>query len=306
VDLETVRTFVAVADAGQFSEAADGLSITQQAVSKRVAALEKTLGVRLFARNARGVQLTADGQAFLPAARELLAAEERAAASVRPGRRALRVDVVGRRLGPASLLRDFHQAHPGTELDIVTLFDAVAAIAAIADGTIDASFRALTFPARELPGGIEAVRVFDEPVQLLTGPGHKYAGASAVKPDDLAGHWIWMPGVVPGTEWGAYYEALASSFGLTIDTTGPSSGTEPLLDVVAASPAVATLIGEQTHLLWPAEFDLRRIALRDPAPVYPHSLIWRRDNPHPALAALRDHLGSTPSGGPGTWVPDWA
>ena len=301
-----MRTFVAVADAGQFSVAADGLSITQQAVSKRVAALEKRLGVRLFARTARGVRLTADGQAFLPHARELLQAEERAAASVRPGRRALRVDVVGRRLGPASLLRDFHQAHPATELDVVTLFDAAAAIAAIREGTIDASFRALTVPARELPDGIEAARVFDEPVQLLTGPGHKYAASAAVRPDELAGHWIWMPGVVPGTEWEKYYEAFADSFGLTIDTTGPSSGTEPLLDVIAASPAVATLVGEQTHLLWPAEFDLRRIALRDPAPVYPHSLIWRAGNPHPALAALRDHLASAPPAAAGTWVPAWA
>lgn len=301
-----MRTFVAVADAGQFSVAADGLSVTQQAVSKRVAALEKRLAVRLFARTARGVQLTADGEAFLPHARELLHAEERAAASVRPGRRALRVDVVGRRLGPASLLRDFHRAHPGTELDVVTLFDAAAAIAAIREGTIDASFRALVVPARELPDGIEAARVFDEPVQLLTGPGHPYAGAIAVKPDELAGHWIWMPGVVPGTEWGEYYEALAESFGLTIDTTGPRSGTEPLLDVIAASPAVATLVGEQTHLLWPAEFDLRRIALRDPVPVYPHSLIWRSDNPHPALAALRDHFGSATPASPGTWVPAWA
>jgi hypothetical protein len=68
---------------------------------------------------------------------------------------------------------------------------------------------------------------------------------------------------------------------------------------------VATLVGEQTHLLWPAEFDLRRIALRDPTPVYPHSLIWRSDNPHPALAALRDHLGSAPAA-TGTWVPAWA
>ena len=194
-----MRTFVAVAEAGQFSDAADGLSITQQAVSKRVAALEKSLSVRLFARTARGVRLTADGQAFLLPARELLQAAERAAASVRPGRRALRVDVVGRRLGPASLLRDFHQAHPGTELDVVTLFDAAAAIAAIREGTIDASFRALTVPARELPDGLEAARVFDEPVQLLTGPGHKYAAASAVRPTELAGLWIWMPVVVPGT-----------------------------------------------------------------------------------------------------------
>jgi DNA-binding transcriptional LysR family regulator len=306
VDLETVRTFVAVADAGQFSEAADGLSITQQAVSKRIAALEKSISARLFVRVPRGVQLTADGQAFLPHARELLQAAERAAASVRPGRRNLRVDVVGRRLGPASLLRDFHRAHPETELDVVTLFDAGAAIAAVRDGTIDASFRALTVPAAELPDGVEATRVLDEPVQLLTGPKHAFADADAVKPAELAGLWIWMPGVVPGTEWGAYYEALAHAFGLSIDTTGPSSGTEPLLDVVAASPAVATLVGEQIHLLWPDGYDLRRIALHDPTPVYPHSLLWRRDNPHPALAVLRDHFGTAAPAVTGTWVPDWA
>lgn len=303
-----MRTFVAVAGTGQFSEAADGLSITQQAVSKRVAALEKSIGAQLFVRVPRGVQLTADGHAFLPHARELLKAAERAAASVRPGRRNLRVDVVGRRLGPASLLRDFHRAHPETELDVVTLFDVGAAIAAVRDGTIDASFRALVIPAAGLPGGVEAARVLDEPVQLLTGPKHAFAGAAAVKPAELAGLWIWMPGVVPGTEWGAYYEALAHAFGLSIDTTGPSSGTEPLLDVVAASPAVATLVGEQVHLLWPDGYDLRRIALHHPTPIYPHSLIWRRDNAHPALAALRDHLDAARPRAPetGTWVPDWA
>src|SRR5215470_16464584 len=127
VDLDAVRTFVAVADAGQFSEAAADLSITQQGVSKRIAALERDLGVRLFTRTARGAQLTVDGQLFLPAARDLLQAEERAAASVRPGRQALRIDVIGRGLAPAALLRGFHRAYPETELDVVTLFDAGAA-----------------------------------------------------------------------------------------------------------------------------------------------------------------------------------
>ena len=78
-----MRTFVAVADAGQFSEAAVDLSITQQAVSKRIAGLEPDLGVRLFTRTARGARLTSDGQAFLPRARDLLQAAERAAAAVR-------------------------------------------------------------------------------------------------------------------------------------------------------------------------------------------------------------------------------
>ena len=78
--------------------------------------------------------------------------------------------------------------------------------------------------------------------------------------------------------------------------------------MIAGAPALATFVGEQTRLLWPAEYDLRRIALHDPAPVYPHSLIWRRDNPHPALATLRDYLGSTPPRhrDAETWTPNWA
>jgi DNA-binding transcriptional LysR family regulator len=308
MDLDAVRTFVAAADAGQFSEAATELSITQQAVSKRIAALEKELGVPLFKRTARGAQLTIDGQAFLPHARGLLQAEERAAASVRPGRRALRVDVIGRRLGPAGLLRDFHRAHPRTELDVVTLFDADAAIAAVRDGTIDASFRAVTMPARQLPDGIKAARVLDEPLQLLTGPDHDLAAAPTVTPAQLAGRRIWMPGYVAGTEWAAYYDELAAEFGITIDSVGPNFGTETLLDAVADSPDLATFVGEQTRLLWPADYDLRRISLTGPEPVYPHSLLWRADNPHPALRAFRQWLGMQRSlrRGAGTWTPSWA
>ena len=305
MDLDAVRTYVAVADAGQFQEAAADLAITQQAVSKRVAALEKDLGVRLFTRTPRGARLTIDGQAFLPHARDLLQAEERAAASVRPGRRALRVDVIGRRLAPAGLLRDFHRAQPDAELDVVTLFDADAAIDAVRSGMIDASFRAVTVPPPQLPDGVEAARVYDEPIQLLTGPSHAFAAARAVTPAQLTGHRIWMPGIVAGTEWAAFYEELAAVFGLTIDTVGPNFGTEPLLDVIADSSAVATFVGEQTRLLWPADYGLRRIAVCDPTPVYPHSLIWRDDNPHPALTRLRDYLGSARPGA-GTWTPEWA
>ncbi|MGI8331647.1 LysR family transcriptional regulator [Actinomadura scrupuli] len=308
MDLHAVRTFVAVADVGQFQEAAGELSISQQAVSKRIAALEKDLGVRLFARTPRGAQLTIDGQAFLPHARDLLRAEERAAASVRPGRRALRVDVIGRQLAPAGLLRGFHRAHPEIELAVMTLFDADAAIAAVRSGTIDASFRAVTLPARQLPDDIQTARVLDEPIQLLTGPAHEFAAARAVTPAELAGHRIWMPGIVSGTEWAAYYDELAAAFGLTIDPIGPNFGTEPLLDVIAGSSALATFVGEQTRLVWPADYGLRRIAVQDPTPVYPHSLIWRGDNSHPGLTALRDHLGSARPGhrDAETWTPAWA
>ncbi|RDG34234.1 LysR family transcriptional regulator [Streptomyces corynorhini] len=308
MDLIAVHTFVSAADAGQFQEAAVDLSITPQAVSKRVAALEKDLGVRLFSRTARGARLTIDGQAFLPYARALLQAEERAAASVLPGRRALRVDVLGRRLSVAGLLRDFHRVYPETELDVVTLFDHETAIAAVRSGMIDATFRTVTMRGRPLPDGVEAAPVFDEPLYLFTGPAHEFAAADAIAPAQLAGRRIWMPGNLPGTEWAAYYDELAAAFGLTIDTVGPNFGIEPLLDTIADSTTLATFVSERTPLVWPAGHDLRRIPLRDPTPVYPHSLIWRTDNPHPALAVLRRHLTSAYPGRPdtGTWAPAWA
>jgi DNA-binding transcriptional LysR family regulator len=308
VDLDAVRTFVAAARSGQFQHAATDLGLTQQAVSKRIAALEAELGVHLFHRGARGVRLTIDGQAFLPHARELLQVAERAADSVRSGRRALRVDVISRRIAPGDLLRGFHAAHPDVELDVVTLgqSSADAAAAAVAAGTIDATFRAVTVPARELPDGVTATRVLDEPHDLLCGPQHPHAARSAVTPAQLAGHRIWIPGILAGTEWATYYRDLATAFGLGIETVGPSSGTEHLLDVLAESSTVATLIGSRTRMLWPDRYDLRRIPVRDPRPIYPHSLVWRRDNPHPGLRALREHLGRVGRLDDASWEPAWA
>ncbi|MER5917920.1 LysR family transcriptional regulator [Streptomyces sp. NPDC001982] len=279
----------------------------QQAVSKRIAALERTLGVRLFTRTPRGAELTIDGQAFLPHARELLRVAERAVASVHTGRRPLRVDVIASRGAASGLMRGFHRAHPEIDLDVLMLLDIETAIAAIRSGAIDASFRAVAVPGRPLPEDIESVRVLDEPLQLLTGPAHALAGARSVTVAQLAGHRIWMPGIVPGTEWAAYYDDLVAEFGLTIEATGPNFGSDALLDTVADTPALATFMGEHTRLVWPADHGLRRIPVTDPTPVYPHSLLWHRDNPHPALATLRTHLATTATGhdAAGTWTPSW-
>ncbi|MEV6312534.1 LysR family transcriptional regulator [Streptomyces sp. NPDC051840] len=307
MDLEAVRTFVAAADSGQFREAAAELAVTQQAVSKRIAALERTLGVRLFTRTARGAELTIDGQAFLPHARELLRVAERAETSVRTGRRPLRVDIIASRGAASGLMRGFHRAHPEIELDVVMLFSIETAVDAIRSGEIDASFRAVTAPGRPLPEDIAAARVLDEELELLTGPHHALAGTRSVTLAELVGHRIWMPGIVPGTEWAAYYDELVAEFGLTIEATGPNFGSDALLDTVADTPALATFMGGRTRLVWPAGHGLRRIPVTGPTPVYPHSLLWHRDNPHPALDTLRSYLATATAGQDtaGTWTPIW-
>jgi DNA-binding transcriptional LysR family regulator len=125
---------------------------------------------------------------------------------------------------------------------------------------------------------------------------------------DLAGQRIWMPGLLPGSEWAAYYDDLAAAFGLTIERVGPHFGTEYLLDVLADSSTLANLAGERTRLLWPDHYDLRRIPIRHPTPVYPSSLIWHQDNPHPDLRTLLDYLALARVKRPESeiWIPSWA
>ncbi|MDA3642514.1 LysR family transcriptional regulator [Saccharopolyspora indica] len=309
MDLVAVRTFDSIAQHGQFQAAADELDITQQAASKRIATLERQLGVRLFSRTPRGVTLTVDGQAFLPHARELLRVAERAISAVTPGRRALRVDVVSRRVAPGTALHAFHQQHPDIELDVVTLVNSTAdaALAEVATGTIDATFRSLRDTHREVPGGLSAERVIDDGIHVLVGPRHPLANAERLSPEDLVAHPIWMPGMVDAEPIG-FYQDLAQAFGLTVDAVGPSFGYEALLAEIAESDRLATFIGEGTRFLWPESYDLRRIPIVGPTPAYPLFVIWRETNAHPALADLLDHLraGHQARRDRDVWLPGWA
>ncbi|MFI5908129.1 LysR family transcriptional regulator [Dactylosporangium sp. NPDC051541] len=301
MDLEAVRTFLVAADTGRFQEAAALLAVTQQAVSKRIAALERDLGVPLFTRSSRGAVLTIDGQAFLPHARDLIRVADRAEAAVRPGRRTLRVDVVNRRIAAAVLLQDFHRRHSHVPLDVLTLdVPAAAAVAEVEAGTIDATFHALK---TRLEPPLTATRVISEPHELLVGPHHPLANAKSVTPKELARHPIQMRGLTPGTEWAEYYEAFAAAFDLSIDLTAPVFGNEAFLDELATSPTLSTLIGARSRYLWPDRYDLRRVPIRSPSPVYPMWLITHRDNPHTGLTRLRHYLAERHTPIAGAWLP---
>lgn len=78
LDLDAVRAFVLVAELRSFTRAADALDTTQSAVSLKLKRLENHLGRQLLERTPRVVRLSAEGLAFLGAARDLLGAHERA------------------------------------------------------------------------------------------------------------------------------------------------------------------------------------------------------------------------------------
>lgn len=72
ISMRQLRYFVAAADAGQFSQAALKVHVSQSAITAAVLQLEETLGVSLFERLPYGVALTAEGHKFAQHARHIL------------------------------------------------------------------------------------------------------------------------------------------------------------------------------------------------------------------------------------------
>lgn len=286
LDLGTVRAFVAVAEDRFFSEAAAGLGLSQQAISKRIARLEADLGVSLFHRSRSGAELTEDGTSFLAHARTLITLADQAVALLRSRHRAFRVDVLATFLASIDMIRDFHDAVGEVELEIVSSKGLTVALSALARGSIDAFFGRAT---GDLGDAIACTPAYLEPLHLLVGRRHRLAGRRQVEMAELAGTTVWMPGCAPpDTEWADFYRHLSADFAVEIDASGPDFGTEHLVERVGESEDVVTFVGERTRLPWHP--DVVRIPLAAPAPAYPWSLLWHGRNRHPALPLLISHV----------------
>jgi DNA-binding transcriptional LysR family regulator len=82
LDSDLLRTFVAVAETGNFTRAADQVRRTQSAVSMQIKRLEETVGAALFERGPRGVLLTRKGSELIANARRIVALLDETAASL--------------------------------------------------------------------------------------------------------------------------------------------------------------------------------------------------------------------------------
>lgn len=100
LDVEAVRAFVMIADLRSFTRAGEALGATQGAVSVKLKRLEDRLGKRLIERTPRQVRLSAQGETFLPAAREFLIAHERALRALTAERRRFRLGIAVHVMGP--------------------------------------------------------------------------------------------------------------------------------------------------------------------------------------------------------------
>jgi DNA-binding transcriptional LysR family regulator len=191
MELRQLRMFVAVAEEGGFSHAADRLHVVQSAVSAGIRGLERELGTTLFDRNTRHVELSDAGRALLPEARGVLSAVALASDSVAQVGGGLRGTVTlgtmqaqgMRRVSTARLIASFQGDHPGVRISARHVGGSTEMARQIAEDRLDLGILSLV---GQTSAGLELTRLASEPMCLACAPGHPLAGSETVSLTELA------------------------------------------------------------------------------------------------------------------------
>ena len=282
MELQQLRYAVALAEELNFTRAAARCNVVQSALSHQIKALEGELGVELFARTSRRVELTAAGTAFVPEARASIAAAERAvsdaAAAIGRVTGTLTVGVIPTvsAVDVPGALRAFRGAHPEVRLAVrgggSTQFEA-----AITAGRLDVAFLGLP-PGRE-PRGVAWRHLATDALVAVLPREHRLAGQHELALRDLAAETF--ADFPTGTPARAQSDLAFTAAGIERDV--PFEATEAVftLDLVRHRLAV-TLLPSRTV---PPDPALVAGPLRD-GPTRDEYLAWSSLNPSPATRAF--------------------
>lgn len=188
METQNLLAFVRVAEAGSFSAAAEQLHLTQPAVSKRVAALEEQLAVKLFDRIGRQIRLTEAGRVLLPNAYHILQ-------TVKETRRHL-ADLSGEVAGELSLatshhiglhrlppiLKEFVRQYPDVDLEL-SFLDSEKAYGEVLSGAVEVAVITLS---PNPPPAIESRTVWEDPLRFVVSRNHPLASRDDISLVELS------------------------------------------------------------------------------------------------------------------------
>jgi DNA-binding transcriptional LysR family regulator len=281
MELRHLRYYVAIAEERSFTRAAERLWIAQPGLSTQIRRLEAELGVKLFERHTRGVDLTVAGELFLERARAVLAAAD-AARSIGHD---LQAGLAGSiRLGIATgaawrlapqLLDTFSRDRPAVEVTVVEAQGGTL-VRDLRDGRLDA----ILAPAAVRSAELHSVRVAREPWLVLAAASHRLGTATGpVAASELDGE----PVVVTGQRDGLAYDRAVTEtleeLGVTPELRRGGPG-PALFAPVAAGEAVALTTSED------AAGDGMVARRLDPVRWVEFALLSNEATPSPALNDL--------------------
>jgi DNA-binding transcriptional LysR family regulator len=189
MELRHLRTIAAVARHGSFTKAAEELYLAQSAISQQIRRLETELGVEVFRRTSRSVELTAEGRVILGYAQRVLAEVDGLQSELEELtgllRGQLRIGGVYP-TGPYDLfgmLADFRAAHPGVAIHMVEdTQDGV--LAALEADELDCAFSALN--PDTLGNEFAATLLWEDEIVVALPPGHRLCARKQVTFEELA------------------------------------------------------------------------------------------------------------------------
>jgi len=291
LELRELRYFLAVAEELNFTRAAERLHLAQQALSAAIRNLENDLGVQLFIRNTKRVELTSAGEALVAGARHALASaadavdDVRRVASGRSGRLIVGFSTAtGAVPKVRQLIRRFSEQSPDVDLRLVE-HDFSDPTAGLSRGATQ-----VAFVFGPLTDDLSSVAVFEETRHVALPSDHPLAARTALTTADLTGlAWLRVP--APDGPWSRFWfhhplgEDAAGAEIRTADEWVPAI--EAARGVAYTLPTVMENF-PNTDIVTVAVTDL------EPGSV---ELAWRTDDADPVVAAFvasaRSTLGPT-------------
>ncbi len=188
MEFRHLRYFLVLAEELHFGRAARRLAISQPPLSLNIQQLEASVGAQLFVRSSRLVQLTAAGQAFVPAARALLAQAAEAASLAKDVGRgiagSLAIGFAGSMLfsGLPAIVERFQADHPRLRLQLRELSSSEQ-LQALAQGRLDLGFVHTT----RVPPELSQIKVVSQPLLVCLPASHPLAQSPGLALAQLRG-----------------------------------------------------------------------------------------------------------------------
>ena len=282
--LRQLQFFIAAAEAGSVTGAARALSISQSSVTEAIRALEDDLGVTLFDRQARGLEITHKGSAFLRHARQILADVATARSAFRDeaetarGRLSLGVTSLVAGYVLSDILSRFRRAHPRVELNVIEdNGDYLQHL--LIGGELDVAVM-LTSSVRDRTA-LHVETLLVSPYRLWLPLGHPLAQQEAIALEDVAGQpliQLMVDEIEESTR------RLTAALPVKPEIAFRTRSVEAVRSLVATGAGLA-ILPSLVYRPWSLEGD--RIEIRDVSGDLPSvqvGLAWRRGTPLSAPA----------------------
>jgi DNA-binding transcriptional LysR family regulator len=242
--LHQLRYFISVAEHLNFSEAAKHLYVAQSAVSQQIANLEEKLGVKLFTRNKRSVQLTSAGSVFLKEALEIVTKTDEAIVLAKKAQAGLIGTIkIGFLAGPTreflpKIIKQFHRKYPSIEIKLKHLTLSQLNESLKTD-ELDIVF-AISFGFQGIEG-LEHQRLFSESNCVFMNRQHPLASKDCIHPSLLSQETFIMRVRDEAPQWYDFTLSLCAKNGFSPQIVSQTERIETVIMLVDAGLGITIL-----------------------------------------------------------------